>query len=252
MKDNYRIIGTALAMVVLNGFMFVVMSQEADVMQHDTTKAVQSSWFNIQTSNDTVAVAFDKDSILLYDYQLSDSIISPIPRSFKPNPNKAVLYSALFPGLGQIYNRKYWKLPIVYGGFMGLTYAITWNNKNLQDYGTAYKDLSYDLIHHQDDPESWHQSWKNFIAAGVEPATRFTTNFRDQLKRGRDLYRRNRDLCLIMTAGLYLLCMADAYVDAQLFDFDISEDLSMRLEPVINPGLNNSIRLYGLNCSIKF
>lgn len=59
-------------------------------------------------------------------------------KPFKPNPTKAVILSAILPGLGQIYNKAYWKLPIVYGGFMGCIYAITWNNKNYKDYSTAY------------------------------------------------------------------------------------------------------------------
>jgi hypothetical protein len=135
---------------------------------------------------------------------------------------------------------------------MGFSYAIMWNNKNLQDYGQAYKDLTYDLINHKDDPDSWHQSWKNFVAAGANPESRYNENFRTQLKRGRDMFRRNRDLSIIMTVGFYLICMADAYVGAQLFDFDVSPDLSLRIEPVVNPGMGNSARLYGLNCSIKF
>jgi hypothetical protein len=213
--------------------------------------------------SDTVPLISVPDSVELYDFQQLDSLFSldkgiypladsPIAHTFKPDPNKAVLYSAIFPGLGQIYNRKYWKLPIVYGGFMGFAYAINWNNKNLQDYGEAYKDLTYDLVHYKDEPENWHQSWMNFVAAGAEPASRFTENFRTQLKRGRDAFRRNRDLSIILTVGFYLICMADAYVDAQLFDFDISPDLSMRIEPVVNPGTGNNARLYGLNCCIKF
>jgi hypothetical protein len=230
-------------MVILNSFTFIIQSQEIDTMESDTVR--------------TIAVP---DSVMWPDSMLVDSLsspisptspvspISPIP-SFKPDPNKAVLYSAIFPGLGQIYNRKYWKLPIVYGGFMGFSYAIMWNNKNLQDYGEAYKDLTYDLANYQDEPEKWHQSWQNFVS---NPATSYNENFRSRLKRARESFRRNRDLSIILTVGFYLICMADAYVDAQLFDFDVSPDLSMRIEPVVNPGTGNSARLYGLNCSIKF
>ena len=227
-------------MVILNSFTFVIQSQEIETMGNDTV-------FHI------IEVP---DSIVWQDFMPYDSLISPYDSPFspvfKPDPNKAVLFSAIFPGLGQIYNRKYWKLPIVYGGFLGFTYAIMWNNKNLQDYGQAYKDLTYDLVNHKDDPDSWHQSWKDFLSAGVDPVTRYNENFRSQLKRGRDLYRRNRDLSIILTVGFYLICMADAYVDAQLFDFDVSPDLSMRIEPVVSPSTRSSAALYGLNCSIKF
>ena len=225
-------------MVILNSLTFVTQSQEIDTMESDTVRMI-----------------FVSDSVEWQEIIPPDSLflsVSPTPSVFKPNPNKAVLYSAFFPGLGQIYNRKYWKLPIVYGGFMGFAYAIMWNNKNLQDYGEAYKDLTFDLTNHKDDPDNWHQSWQDFVSAGYDPETRFNDNFRSQLKRGRDFYRRNRDLSIIMTVGFYLICMADAYVDAQLFDFDISPDLSLRIEPVVSPGMGNNARLYGLNCSIKF
>jgi hypothetical protein len=136
---------------------------------------------------------------------------------------------------------------------MGFAYAISWNNKNLQDCAVAYKDLTYDLATYKlDEQDKWHQSWQNFVATGVDPSVRFNANFTTQLKRWRDLYRRNRDLSIIITAGFYLICMADAYVDAQLFDFDISPDLSLHIEPVFSPGTRYSPRLFGLNCSFKF
>ena len=234
-------VGIILFIVILNSFTFDIQSQEIEAME-----------------SDSVNMMFTPDSFVWPEFMPTDSLSSPassissISPVFKPDPNKAVLYSAIFPGLGQIYNRKYWKLPLVYGGFMGFSYAVMWNSKNLQDYGEAYRDLTYDLANYQDDPDSWHQSWKNFVAAGADPAIRFNDNFRSQLKRGRDYFRRNRDLSIILTVGFYLICMADAYVDAQLFDFDVSPDLSLRIEPVINPGTSYSARLYGLNCSFKF
>jgi len=231
-----------------------------DKIESDTVRIISVPdsivWPDILLNDSIFSLDFNNDYQDAHDAVSSDTtfftIPTPSPHSFKPNPNKAILYSAIFPGLGQIYNRKYWKLPIVYGGFMGFSYAIMWNNKNLQDYGNAYRDLSFDLANNQGDPDSWHQSWKNFVAAGADPATRYNENFRGQLKRGRDAFRRNRDLSIILTVAFYFICMADTYVDAQLFDFDISSDLSLHIEPVINPGTGNNARLYGLNCSIKF
>ena len=225
-------------MAIINCFAFSVKSQEIDI-----------------AVNDTVDIASVMDSVLMFGVQPFDSITIAQPiliHPFKPNPNKAVLYSAIFPGLGQLYNRKYWKLPFVYGGFMGFTYAISWNNKNLQDCADAYKDLTYDLQNYADEPEQWHQSWLNFVAAGVDPSTRFNDNFKNQLKRWRDYSRRNRDLSIILAVGFYLICMADAYVDAQLFDFDISPDLSLRIEPVVTPKTIYNPPLYGFNFNIKF
>ena len=170
--------------------------------------------------------------------------------AFKPNPRKAVLM-AIVPGLGQIYNRKYWKLPIVYGGLMGCMYAITWNNKNLSDYSTAYKDIMYDAATNPDDATKWHTSWQELTSR--DPASLINdTNFQSQLKSRKDYFRRYRDLSIIIAVGVYALSIVDAYVDAQLFDFDISPDLSMRVEPVVSPKTTTTPGLYGLNCSLKF
>lgn len=167
-------------------------------------------------------------------------------RDFKPSPKKAVLYSALFPGLGQIYNRKYWKLPILYGGFIGLSYAISWNNRYYQDYYGAFKDIS--------DNDDTTNRWHNFLRYNETPESARKEALLPRLKEGKDFYRYYRDLSIILTAALYGLGIVDAYVDAQLFDFDISPDLSMRIEPVIlGKGMGNNIgNSFGLQCSINF
>ena len=158
---------------------------------------------------------------------------------------------ALVPGLGQIYNRKYWKLPIVYGGLMGCMYAVTWNNKNYKDYSTAYKDIMYDAAKNLENPDAWSKSWQDLTSMAPEDAIN-NSNFKDQLKRQKDYFRRYRDLSIIITVGVYALSIVDAYVDAQLFDFDISPDLSLHLEPVVSPKTSVTPRTYGLNCSLKF
>ncbi|MDR1675810.1 MAG: DUF5683 domain-containing protein [Tannerella sp.] len=202
--------------------------------------------------NDTVPRIF-ADSTRVGELQQADTLkrleMTNAPL-FKPNSRRAVIYSAVFPGLGQIYNRKYWKLPLVYGGYMGFIYAVTWNNKNYQDYSQAYFDLSKD---DPNSPDSWHESWISFVPAGRDPASYLTdSNFKSRLKNGRDFYRRYRDLSIILTIGWYFICMADAYVDAQLFDFDISPDLSLRIEPVVAPATRCTASLYGLSCNITF
>lgn len=201
---------------------------------------------------DTAVTVSRPDSTVQAVLAAGDSIGVPpvkVPSAFKPNPTKAVLL-ALIPGMGQIYNRKYWKLPIVYGAFMGCMYAITWNNKSYQDYSEAYKDFIFDTTN-EVPAENWHQSWQD--VTNRDPETVFNdTNFADQLKRRKDYYRRYRDLSIIITVGVYALSIVDAYVDAQLFDFDITPDLSMRLEPVVTPKTSYSSSTYGLNCSIKF
>lgn len=161
---------------------------------------------------------------------------------FSPNPTKAVIFSAIFPGLGQIYNRKYWKLPLVYGGFMGCAYAISFNNRYYQDYSNAYMDLM------DDDPNT--QSYRDLVPANY--VINDTTWFSGVLKRKKDFYRRYRDLSYIVTVGLYVIWMIDAYVDAQLFDFDISPDLSLRVEPAVFEPTRYNRRSFGLQCSFSF
>jgi hypothetical protein len=176
---------------------------------------------------------------------------------FKPNPTRAVLYSAIFPGLGQLYNRKYWKLPIVYGGFLGCVYAITWNSTQYNGYKNAYNDFT------DKDPgtnsweayvffswkrESDQYKWQDQSTWTSSQATTFTNVLRSK----KDYFRRNRDLSYIVTVGVYALCMIDAYVDAQLFDFDISQDLSIRMDPIIIPQTTANPGVLGLQCSITF
>lgn len=176
----------------------------------------------------------------------SDKFFAP-SYMFNPSPQKAVIYSAIFPGLGQIYNRKYWKLPIVYGAFVGLTYGITWNNGYYRDYLGAYQDIM------DDDPVS--DRWENLLPYGQTAETVDTEWFTGVLKQRKDYFRYYRDLSIIATAGVYLLFIIDAYVDAQLFNFDMRPDLSMRMTPVIIKE-NSSHQLgsssYGVQLSFNF
>ena len=208
--------------------------------------------FEIKADSSRIEAAADSTvrSVML----AADSLPKPaqIKMEFKPDPKKAVLM-ALVPGLGQIYNRKFWKLPIVYGGLMGCMYAVTWNNRNYQDYSTAYKNIMMDAEEPNRPVEEFHTSWQDFLGVGYDPKEWVTnTNFQTQLKNRKDYYRRYRDLSIIITVGVYALSIIDAYVDAQLFDFDISPDLSMHWEPSVTPQTAYSSRSYGLNCSIKF
>ena len=97
------------------------------------------------------------------------------------------------------------------------------------------------------------KSWQELLSPGADPLEYVdNTQFQNALKNQKDYYRRYRDLSIIITVGVYALSIIDAYVDAQLFDFDISPDLSMRVEPVVSPRTSRTSELYGLNCSLKF
>ena len=175
--------------------------------------------------------------------------------AFSPSPKTAWIAATLMPGLGQIYNRQYWKLPIVYGGLMGCTYAITWNNKTYQDYKDAYYSIVNDSKADPTSthPENWSDRWQVFVPGGVDPSTRLhDTNFRNSLKRGKDYYRRYRDLSIIFTILVYGIAVADSYVDAQLFDFDVSPDLSFNITPTFVPETAYHARSYGINICMTF
>lgn len=231
-----------------------------------TTAILFVLWFLCLPSKGN-AQEIESDSLTRAVLAAADSSFVPVPvkeipkEAFKPNPTKAILFG-LIPGMGQVYNRKYWKLPLVYGGFMGFMYAITWNNKNYQDYWKGYKSMMTDAELYQqaineagsDVDYDFSKDWTElFNSTGDSRKTDvFNTSWQNQLKSKKDYFRRYRDLSIILGIGFYALTLIDAYVDAQLFDFDISPDLSMRVEPVYSPQTRYSSRNVGLNCSFTF
>ncbi len=193
--------------------------------------------------NNGLTIEQRADSII--HFTSSDSFTAP-SYMFKPSPRKAVIYSAIFPGMGQIYNRQYWKLPILYSGFVGFTYAITWNNGYYRDYLGGYQDI----MDSNPDTNRWHK----MLPYGMEWESVDTKWFADVLKQRKDYYRYYRDLSIIGTFALYLLAIVDAYVDSQLYDFDMSPDLSMRISPTLlkEERTNYIGNSYGLQWSFSF
>ena len=145
----------------------------------------------------------------------------------KGKSSTAALLWSIIPGGGQIYNEAYWKIPIVIGAYTACTYAITWNNNALSEYQNAYRDI-------MSDKPMENTSWQDFIPLGADPQSYVTnSSFQEQLRRGRDFYRRYRDLSIIVTVGVYLLVALDAYVDAELATFDVSPNLSLQASPAV-------------------
>ena len=177
----------------------------------------------------------------------TDSINGALNKKvFIPNPTKATWLALVIPGGGQIYNRKYWKLPIIYGGFAGCAYALTWNNKMYKDYMQAYKDAALG---------NWEaNSIHDLLPPGYLDRTP-KTQITETLRKRKDTYRRYRDLSIFAFIGVYLISVIDAYVDAELSNFDITPDLSMRVEPaVINSqySIGSSNKSVGVQCSYRF
>ena len=129
------------------------------------------------------------------------------------------------PGGGQIYNKKYWKLPIVYGGFVGCVYALTWNGQMLRDYSNAYIDIM------DNDPNT--KSYEDMLPPNYDIEANKDW-LKDVFKNRKNKYRRYRDMSIFAFAGVYLVSVIDAYVDAELSHFDVSSDVSMKITPNIS------------------
>jgi hypothetical protein len=147
----------------------------------------------------------------------------------KHSPQKAVVYSLICPGLGQIYNKKYWKLPFIYGAGGTFVYFISYNQLKYVKFRDAYID------------------YKSNTSASSKEYTKIDgANYRNSiLATGRDYYRRYRDLSVLGLGAIYLLNVVDAMVDAHFFNYDVSDDLSMHIGPTLieDPSLTASLGL---------
>jgi len=149
----------------------------------------------------------------------------------KPDAGKAVWLGVIFPGAGQMYNKSYWKLPIVYGAFMGCGYAVSMMQNRYSSYKIAYLDLYKDV---QAGTVGTDAS-KSYIAVMPDgydmDRVGGASTWMNTLQNRQTVYRRYRDYSILATVVVYALSLIDAYVDAQLFDFDISPDLTLNVEP---------------------
>lgn len=168
--------------------------------------------------------------------------------TWRPNPKRALWLALVIPGGGQIYNRKYWKLPIFYGGFVGCIYAITWNNQMYHDYAQAYMDIM------DNNPDT--KSYEQFMHFGNQITDQNITRYQELFRKRKNRYRRWRDLASFVTIAVYAVSVIDAYVDASLSDFDISRDLSLHIAPqVLNNGQSNNLlqsSAIGIGAALKF
>ena len=214
-----------------------------------------------QVNPDTTAVQpaiMDEmgDSIFMDESLLLDTISFNIsgkrPKrdwsTWRPNPKRAMWLALALPGAGQIYNRKYWKLPIIYGGFVGCAYAMRWNNQMYHDYSQAYLDLM------DDDPKT--ESYNQFMHLGAKITPANLNRYQTLFKKRKDRFRRWRDMSFFVMVGVYALSVVDAYVDASLSEFDISDDLSLQVAPAVIDSHSQRNPLHsaglGLQCSLTF
>lgn len=198
---------------------------ETDTLSTDSlVNLIEVDSTAILTAKDTLAVAKIQEPLWI------------------PNSSRSAWLALLIPGGGQIYNRKYWKLPIFYGGFAACTYALVWNNRMYHDYQKAYIDL-------MDNNEST-DSYLDLLPANY---TYDQEQLETILKNRKDKFRRWRDMSIFAYIGVYFLSVVDAYVDAELSDFDITPDLSMHIEPaVLNSSNLSGGKTVGVSCRFTF
>ena len=262
MSLHHIYISCVLKVLPLMGAMLAVLGAKAQVVSPDSLeKALPDSIIiapdSIVAAVDSMFNAMQIDSVA----KVVDSLVAepsagmPVRMKekrdwnlWRPNPQRAMWLALVIPGGGQIYNRKYWKLPIVYGGFIGCIYAMSWNNMMYRDYQQAYLDIM------DDDPGT--ASYNKFLHLGRTIDSTNEERYKQLFKSRKDKYRRWRDLSFFVMVGIYAVSVIDAYVDAELSEFDISKDLSMKVRPTVigngaspNPLYATSV---GVNCSISF
>lgn len=158
------------------------------------------------------------------------------------SPRRATIYSAVLPGLGQIYNRKYWKVPLVYGGFATLGYFINFNNGEYIKFRQAYSDII------DNDPST--DSYVKLVTDSRRLEPDKIPQLTESLRNAKDYWRRNRDLVVIGTVVFYAVNIIDASVDAHFFNFDISDDLTFNWVPAPMMCMDN--KLIGIHCKFTF
>ena len=198
-----------------------------------------------QEGNDTITKPTEADSlkttlrssgVIMQDSLLEKKkVINPLA------PSKAAFYSAVLPGLGQIYNKKYWKVPIVYGAIGGSIYAYTWNNESYQRFRTAFKRRQAGFT----DDEFYDINGDNLPN---DPPDLDSGDLENQQER----YQRDRDLWLVVSIALYALNIVDANVTAHLKQFNIDDDLSFDFQPFLDLNQVTNDPTYGMALTIKF
>ena len=200
---------------------------------HSQTNAVADSVNSaVATTADSLNNVVVADSADAYVVSNSDNVAAPSKQKrsrkrageeyWMPDPKKAMWFSLLLPGAGQIYNRSYWKVPLIYGLGIGSFYVVSFQGRMYKEYSAAY----YSLV--DNDPKT-----RDF-----DPIFEGLGNVDDNwkktvLERKMNTYRRYRDMCIFASVLLYVGNALDAFVDAHLYDFSISEDLSLNIRPEI-------------------
>lgn len=253
MNNKIRIMRSTVIALIL-AIVSLGCYAQTDTLQHKTYDS--DSLFVISSDSALLNELAPLDTIAKLDSAALFQSVAPTPpqnqkrdwNTWRPNPQRALWLALVIPGGGQIYNRKFWKLPIVYGGFLGCIYALSWNNMMYKDYSQAYLDIM------DDDPNT--ASYNKFLHLGKTIDNSNIERYKKLFKSRKDKYRRWRDMSIFVMIGIYAFSVIDAYVDAELSVFDISKDLSLKVKPTVigNPISDNPIYAssLGVNCQLNF
>lgn len=237
----YPVLGTSIGMFVHENKQFKPYKKQYDQYLVDHGYMRTPELDEIQTKmiqHNTRRQIYAGVAIATYIYFIGDAAVNYSTNEVS-QVKKATTLSTICPGAGQIYNKSYWRVPIVIGGMASTIYTIDWNNRGYKRFKTAYAlRVDYDK-----NPDKYPGG------AADEFRGAYSATFLKNLK---DSYRRNRDLCILLTAGVYMLQIIDAHVDAHLQDYDISDDLTMNLEPYFDYSPIDSQPLFGVGLSLKF
>ena len=237
----YPTFGASLGMFIYENKQYKPLKQQYDQYLIDHGYMRTHELDKIQTKlirSNTRRQIYAGLAIASYIYFIGDAALNYATNDVS-QVKKATTLSFICPGAGQIYNKSYWRVPIVIGGLASTIYTIDWNNRGYKRFTTAYT-LRAD---YEANPEKYPNGSPDEFRGNYSPTF---------LKNLKDSYRRNRDLCILLTAGIYLLQVMDAHVDAHLQDFDISDDLSMNVEPYIGCTTIDSQPAVGFNMSLNF
>lgn len=237
----YPVVGTTAALFLHENKLYKPLKVEYDQYLVDNGYFRTPELDKIQTElirHNTRRQIYAGLAIASYLYFIGDAVLN-FESSEITKVNRATTLSTIFPGAGQVFNKSYWRVPIIVGGMASTIYTIDWNNRGYKRFRTAYS-LRVD---YEKNPDKYPNG------AADEFRGNYAASFLKQLKNS---YRRNRDMCILLTAGVYLLQILDAHVDSHLQDFDISDDLSMNLTPHFGYSTIGTQPVYGVNMSVNF
>lgn len=240
----YTTLGASIGVAIQQGSLYRPLKRQYDAITAESMSrteelnALQRRMIRANTARQVMWAT----AAASYIYFLGDAAVNYATNDVS-DVKKATTLSLICPGAGQVYNKSYWKVPIVIGGLASMAYVIDWNNRGFQRFKTAY-DLRADF---EKNPGKYPDGVSHDEFGGRYSAT--------YLKNLRDAYRRNRDLSIILTIAVYAFQAIDAHVDAHLKDFDVSDDLTVSLEPMFDTTytqVSGTQPTFGFNLNVRF